>query len=65
MIERWKEKDPVALYERRLLEEGVMTTVDLEAVAARIHREIEAAVAEAESAPPPDPAGAAEGVFAP
>ena len=65
LLERWKKKDPVDAYEQRLVGEGLMTRADIEALDARISGEIEKALSEAESSPPPDPAGAAEGVYAP
>ncbi|KPJ54103.1 MAG: hypothetical protein AMJ37_00840 [Dehalococcoidia bacterium DG_18] len=55
-IEAWKQRDPIKLFEEKLLEQGVLTQEDVD----RINRETEAEVEEAErfalESPVPDPA---------
>jgi pyruvate dehydrogenase E1 component alpha subunit len=54
-LERWKLRDPLLLYRRRLVELGVQAAV-LEHIDAEVRSEIQAAVAACKAAPPP-PAG--------
>jgi TPP-dependent pyruvate/acetoin dehydrogenase alpha subunit len=58
-VEEWRKRDPIDRQEARLREVGV----DVDALRAEVHAEIEAATGEALAAPMPDPATAAEGVF--
>ena len=51
-LERWKLRDPLPLYRRRLLELGVPSAV-LEHVDAEIKSEVQAAAAACKAAPPP------------
>jgi len=60
LVEQWQARDPIALQERRLTQMGV----DLAPIRAAVEAEIEAGVREALEMPMPDPATAAEGVFA-
>ncbi len=64
LIEQWKAKDPIALYERTLQEMGVGSTPDFEAMQVRIKRELDAAVDEAERSPMPSPDEASKGLYA-
>ncbi|HUP33206.1 MAG TPA: pyruvate dehydrogenase (acetyl-transferring) E1 component subunit alpha [Gaiellaceae bacterium] len=48
-VERWKERDPVLLFTRRLREGGLLGDGDVEALEASVGDEVEAAVAEAEA----------------
>jgi TPP-dependent pyruvate/acetoin dehydrogenase alpha subunit len=61
----WRERDPVACWEGRLLRAGFLTAGEL----AEMERELEAEIADAfrfaEDSPFPDPATAAEGLYAP
>jgi pyruvate dehydrogenase E1 component alpha subunit len=50
-VERWKERDPVALFTALLEEGGLLSDADLEALEASVAQEIEAAVEEAEAGP--------------
>jgi acetoin:2,6-dichlorophenolindophenol oxidoreductase subunit alpha len=54
-IDAWKNRDPIDLFEKRLLEEGVITKADID----RIHRDAKEEMEEAErfasESPPPDP----------
>ena len=64
LIEEWKAKDPLARYERVLLELGVATQNDFDTIQARIKKEIDVAVDEAEASPMPHGPDAAKGLFA-
>jgi pyruvate dehydrogenase E1 component alpha subunit len=55
-IEEWKQKrDPLDLFESRVLEAGLATGDDLRSIDGEIAEEIETAVSEAEAAPLPQP----------
>jgi pyruvate dehydrogenase E1 component alpha subunit/2-oxoisovalerate dehydrogenase E1 component alpha subunit len=64
LLEEWARKDPIARYERRLLEEGVASAADLAAVKARIETQLAEDLAWAEASPFPDPASGLSGVYA-
>lgn len=64
MLEKWKAKDPLETYARRLRSEGVLTADAERAMMEAAHAAIAAAVAEAEENPYPAGDEAAEGVFA-
>jgi pyruvate dehydrogenase E1 component alpha subunit/2-oxoisovalerate dehydrogenase E1 component alpha subunit len=63
LIEQWKAKDPVARFDRVLLEMGAASREDFDRIQERVKREIEAAVEEAERSPMPEGADAARGLF--
>jgi TPP-dependent pyruvate/acetoin dehydrogenase alpha subunit len=63
LIEEWKAKDPIARFERVLLENGHASPEEFEATRVRIKRELDAAVDEAERSPMPNPEDAAKGLF--
>ena len=63
-IAAWEKKDPVARYETQLVDNGWAQPDDLDAAGNRAAAEIDAAVAECESDPMPDPASALSGVYA-
>jgi pyruvate dehydrogenase E1 component alpha subunit len=50
-IERWKARDPIALFTAALREQGLLTDEDIAALEASVGAEIAAAVAEAEAGP--------------
>jgi pyruvate dehydrogenase E1 component alpha subunit len=62
-LERWKQRDPIAMLEARLPELGVMTAEEIEAVHARIEADVDEAIAFAEASPPPDPSTLLEDVY--
>ena len=64
LIEEWKAKDPVARFEKLLLDEGFATQDDLNAIEQRVKREIDAATDEADASPMPEPSDATLGLFA-
>jgi pyruvate dehydrogenase E1 component alpha subunit len=63
-IESWQQKDPIALLERQLREQGELDEAGLRAMQAEITAALEAAVAFAEASPFPRPEQATEDVFA-
>lgn len=64
LIETWKKKDPVAQYEKFLIDQGEATETVLKQVADEIDREIDEAIDYAEQAPEPEGPEVLEGVFA-
>ena len=63
-IDRWaSENDPIDRYLKRLLAESV-EQVELDAIDARITKEIDAATDEAEASPMPEPTDALVGIYA-
>src|SRR5438874_12243522 len=60
LFERWAERDPIETYERRLAAEAI----DVEAIHASVREELERETEWALAQPMPDPATAADGVFA-
>ena len=64
IIEEWKAKDPLARYERVLLELGAATQDDFTRVQERVRAEVDAATDEAEKSPMPRPEEAGLGLFA-
>ena len=63
LIEEWKAKDPLARYEKVLMELGVATQDDFAQIQQRVRQEIDAATDEAERSPMPDPADAGRGLY--
>jgi TPP-dependent pyruvate/acetoin dehydrogenase alpha subunit len=64
LLEMWAARDPLQRYERYLLETGLATPDELEAITARISRQLDEDVAFAEANPMPDPASALLDVYA-
>lgn len=62
-IEEWEKKDPLMLYEQRLLQEGHATQEELDAIAARVVEEVDRAREIAEASPMPEPEWALHGVY--
>ena len=63
-LARWEQDDPLDRYAARLEEHGWVTADERAAADARVARELDAAVAEAEAEPFPEPATALEAVYA-
>jgi TPP-dependent pyruvate/acetoin dehydrogenase alpha subunit len=59
----WEARDPIDLFEKRLLDNGWATQDELEAIRARIVDEVDAAREEAEASPMPEPDAALDGVY--
>jgi pyruvate dehydrogenase E1 component alpha subunit len=62
--DRWRKQDPLVLFERRTVAEGVMEPGNLRRIDAEITAEIEAAVTAAEAAPMPADADLLRDVYA-
>jgi len=62
--ERWRERDPLAAFEKRAVADGVMEPGNLRRIDAEVATEIEAAVAAAEAAPLPGPDDVLTDVYA-
>lgn len=62
-LEIWKRKDPIDIYKKILLSQGVALEKDILELDSRIKNEIEEAVALMEKSPRPDPYGFEEKVF--
>jgi len=62
-LEEWKERDPIARYERVLEASGVMKEPERHQLIQRIHDQVDEDVAFAEASPFPDPALAFQGVY--
>jgi pyruvate dehydrogenase E1 component alpha subunit len=63
VVEPWKQKDPLARFERRLREMALLDDAKIEAVAAHAKDEIHHAIEEAEKAGPPGPDTVFEDVY--
>ena len=63
-LARWERQDPIARYAERVTESGWLGADALAGADARVAAELDAAVAEAEAEPLPEPASALDGVYA-
>jgi TPP-dependent pyruvate/acetoin dehydrogenase alpha subunit len=63
LIEEWKAKDPLARFEKVLLELGAATQDDFTRIQDRVRKEVDAATDEADRSPMPNPADAARGLY--
>jgi len=63
-VAAWKERDPIARYEARLLAEKVLEPGTMAKIKASIEQELEAAIAQAEQDPSPKPEDCLTDVFA-
>ncbi|MEO8383503.1 MAG: thiamine pyrophosphate-dependent dehydrogenase E1 component subunit alpha, partial [Acidobacteriota bacterium] len=63
LLEEWKAKDPLARYEKVLLELGVAMQTDFDGIQQRVRAEVDTATDEADRSPMPDPADAGRGLF--
>ena len=63
-LARWKQRDPITLFEARLAELGVLSKQDADAIRARVKSDVEAGIRFAESSPMPDPAVLLDDVYA-
>ena len=62
-VAAWKERDPIARYEKKLLEEGLLQPESVEDLQSVISRELEEAIAQAEQDPSPRPEDCLNDVF--
>jgi TPP-dependent pyruvate/acetoin dehydrogenase alpha subunit len=64
LLEKWQKKDPIAQFEKFLLDKKVLTPKDIKAIETSVVAEIEDAIAFADEAPYPPGEQAAEWVYA-
>lgn len=64
-LDALEDKDPVALYEARCLEDKLISADELEKLKSEIRADIDASIARAKAAPDPDPASVRGSAFAP
>lgn len=65
LLAEWELRDPVMLFERRLLAGGVCDQEELDEIGQRCEAEVADAIAFAEASPYPDPATVTDRVYAP
>ena len=65
LLEEWEKKNPVLLFEQKLIDQGIADQVEIDEIKHRCEVEIADAVEYAEASPWPDPASVEEGVYAP
>jgi TPP-dependent pyruvate/acetoin dehydrogenase alpha subunit len=63
-VEGWKKKDPVVLYETKLVTEGVIAGGDVESIRDEMTTRIDEAEAEALESPMPEPESAYQDLYA-
>ncbi len=63
-VARWKKRDPIKLLEERLAEQNILSPDQAQAVHDEVTREVEQAVAYADSSPLPEPDDLLEDVYA-
>jgi TPP-dependent pyruvate/acetoin dehydrogenase alpha subunit len=64
MLDEWAGRDPLARYERRLLEDGTVTRGELDQIAAELDAFVQGELAWAETSPMPEPESGLDGVYA-
>jgi TPP-dependent pyruvate/acetoin dehydrogenase alpha subunit len=64
LFEEWEKKDPILRLETSLLQDKTVTEAEVKRLAARIAREVDDAISQAENDPYPEPHEALEGVYA-
>lgn len=62
-VEAWKQRDAIARFERRLVEQGVLTPAGVDDLKARAERAIEEAIAYGDAGPEPSVAALTEDVY--
>lgn len=65
LLAEWEKKNPVELFEKKLLKEGITDQTEIDEIKHRCEVEIADAIEFAESSPWPDPESVEEGVYAP
>jgi TPP-dependent pyruvate/acetoin dehydrogenase alpha subunit len=64
LLAEWEQRDPIRLYDAKLIAEGVADRAELDEIGQRCTAEIEDAVAFAEASPWPEPTSVWDGVYA-
>ena len=63
-VERWTKKDPLVVYPQQLIDEGVATAEELDAIRAEVNAEVESAAETALKGSQPGPERVLQGVYA-
>ena len=64
LLAEWEQRDPIRLYDARLVAEGIADRAELDEIGQRCQVEVEDAVTFAESSPWPEPTSVWDGVYA-
>ena len=62
-VESWRQRDPVPHFRQQLIEAGLATADEIQAIEARVQATLDEAVEFAASSPQPDPESALAGVY--
>jgi pyruvate dehydrogenase E1 component alpha subunit len=62
-VARWRERDPLSVYGRQLMDEGTITTGEIEQMDAQAIARVDQAVAFAEASPFPEPSDLYEDIY--
>ncbi|MEK7205742.1 MAG: thiamine pyrophosphate-dependent dehydrogenase E1 component subunit alpha [candidate division NC10 bacterium] len=62
-VAQWKKRDPIAMFRKRVVEEGKITAADMDAIDSSIAKEMEQAVEFARQSPEPDIEAALQDIF--
>ena len=63
-IKKWEENDPIGIYHKFLLDQGIASEEELDDITKRVETEIQEAVEFAESSPNPAPEALFEHIYA-
>jgi pyruvate dehydrogenase E1 component alpha subunit len=63
-VQQWRQRDPIRIFEERLIADGVLTKEDAIALQQEAQREVQEAIKFAEESPEPDPDALYEDVYA-
>ena len=62
-VDEWKKRDPIVIWPAKLIERGVCTQAEIDAIDAEIEDEVNAAIEFARQSPWPEPEDALEGMY--
>lgn len=62
-IDEWKTKDPIGRFETKLVDNGILTLADVEAVTEKVRNDVRTAIQDASNAPDSDPAELLSSVY--
>src|SRR5690606_32261517 len=65
LLEEWEKRNPIDLYQRKVLDTGVADQAEIDEIIHRCEVEVADAIEFAEQSPFPDPATVLDGVYAP
>jgi pyruvate dehydrogenase E1 component alpha subunit len=63
-VDGWKKQDPIEQFEKRMVNAGMISGIDIEETRERVDAQVEAAIEFARSSPSPKPEAALEHVYA-